>query len=70
MYGKEERCIQGFGGEKWRKETTWKAWLRRDDNIKIDFQEVGCGDMYLIDLVQDRDGWRALVSAVMNLQVP
>jgi len=39
-------------------------------NIRMDLQEVGCGYMDLIGLVQDRDGWRTLVSAVMNLRVP
>ena len=43
---------------------------RWDDNIKIDLQEVGCGDMDWIDLAQDRDRWRALVNAVMNIWVP
>ena len=44
--------------------------LRWEDNIKIDLQEVGCGYMDWIGLAQDRDRWRTLVSAVMNLRVP
>jgi len=42
---------------------------RWEDNIKMDLREVGCGGMNWIELVQDRDGWRALVNAVMSLQV-
>jgi len=40
-----------------------------EDNIKVYLQEVGWGGMDLIDLAQDRDRWRALVIAVMNLWV-
>ena len=43
---------------------------RWEDNIKMDFQEVECGDMDWIKLAQDRDRWRTLVSAAMNLGVP
>ena len=38
--------------------------------IRMDIQEVGCGYMDRIGLAQDRDRWRTLVSAVMNLRVP
>jgi len=38
--------------------------------VKMNLQELSCGDMDWIDLVQGRDRWRALVNAVMNLRVP
>jgi len=44
-----------------------RRWV---DNIRMDLQEVRCGYMDWIWLAQDRDGWRRLVSAVMNLRVP
>jgi hypothetical protein len=43
---------------------------RWEDNIKMDLREVGWGGMDWINLAQDRDRWRALVIAVMNLRVP
>ena len=44
-----------------------RRWV---DNIRMDLQEVECGYMDWIGLAQDRDRWRTLVSAVMNLRVP
>ena len=44
-----------------------RRWM---SNIRMDTQEVGCGYMDWIGLAQDRDRWRTLVSAVMNLRVP
>ena len=44
--------------------------LRWEDNINMDLQEVGSGCMDWIELAQDRDKWRTLVNAVMNLRVP
>ena len=43
---------------------------RWEDNIKIGLLEVGCGVMDWTELAQDRDGWQALVNAVMNLRMP
>jgi transposase len=44
-----------------------RRWV---DNIKMALIEVGCDGMDWIDLAQDRDRWRALANAVMNLRVP
>jgi hypothetical protein len=42
---------------------------RWEDGIKIYFREIGCGGVEWIHLAQDRDRWRAVVNAVMNLRV-
>jgi hypothetical protein len=43
---------------------------RWEDDIKVDLLEVGWGGMVWVALAEDRDKWRALVNAVMNLRVP
>jgi hypothetical protein len=43
---------------------------RWEDNTRMDLEEVGWGCEDWIGLAQDRDKWRALVSALMNIRVP
>ena len=68
--GEERGCI-GFWWGNQRERDHW-GWPRRRwvDNIRMDLQEVGCGYVDWIGLAQDRDRWRTLVSAVMNLRFP
>jgi len=42
---------------------------RWEDNVKMDLQEMGCRGMGWIDLAQDKDRWRAVVNAVMNVRI-
>jgi hypothetical protein len=51
------------------KETKGRPRLRWGDNIMMDIQKVGCEGMDWIGLAQDRNRWRAIVNAVMNLRV-
>jgi hypothetical protein len=60
----------GFWWENLRERDHLELRRRWEDNIQMDLQGVGCRGMDWFQLAQDRDRWRALVNAVMNLQVP
>jgi hypothetical protein len=71
MYGGEERFTHiVLVGKPEGKKPLGRPRLRWEDNITIDLQEVGCGDMDWINLAHDKDRWQALVNAVINLWVP
>ena len=57
-------------GKPERKRPLGRPRRRWENNIRMDLQEVGLGYEDWIGLAQDRDRWRALVSAVRNLRVP
>ena len=57
-------------GKPERKGPLGRPRRRWEDNIKTDLQEVGGGCEDWMELAQDRDRWRALVSTMMNLRVP
>ena len=68
--GEEKGVYRVLVGKSEGKRPLGRPRRRWVDNIKMDLQEVGCGYMDWIGLAQDRDRWRTLVSAVMNLGVP
>jgi len=68
--GKERGLYRVLVGKPEGKRPLGRPRRRWVDNIRMDLQEVECGYMDCIGRAQDRDRWRSLVSAVMNLQVP
>ena len=68
--GEERRVYRDLVGKPEGKRPLGRPRRRWVDNIRMELQEVGCGYMDWIGLAQDRDSWRTLVSAVMNLRVP
>ena len=68
--GEEREVYRVLVGEIVGKDPLGRPRRRWVDNIRMNLQKVGCGYMDWIGLAQDRDRWRRLVSAVMNLRVP
>ena len=70
VWRKGELCTRVVVGRPEGKRPLGRPRHRWEDNIKMDFEEVGrgCGDW--MELAQDRDRWRALVSTVMNFGIP
>jgi len=68
--GEERRAYRVLVGKPEGKRPLGRPRRRWVDNIRRDLQEVGCRYVDWIGLAQDRDRWRTLVSAVMNLRVP
>ena len=69
-HGERRGVYRVLVGKPKGKRTPGRPRHRWEDNITMDLQEVGCAAVDWIDLVQDRDRWRALVNVVMNLGVP
>ena len=65
-----EVCTGFWWGTSEGKRTLGRPRRRWEDNIKMDLPELGCGGMDWIELAQDRESWRALVTVVMNLRFP
>ena len=68
VWGRGEACT-GFQWGTSAKESTWKTKVQMEGNM-LYLLKRDVGDMDWIELAQDREGWRAIVNAVMNLRVP
>jgi hypothetical protein len=74
--GHVARMVEGRGvyrvlvGKPEGKRPLGRPRRRWEENIKMDFQEVGCGGTEWFEPAEDRDSWRALANEVRNLRAP
>jgi hypothetical protein len=68
-YLRGEKHVQGFGGKARRERPLGRPRLRWENGFKLGLCEIGLRGVDWIHVAQDRDCWRALVDAVMNLRV-
>jgi hypothetical protein len=67
--GEERKVYKVFVGKPEGKRPLGRPRHRWEDGIRMDLREIGLGDVDWIRQAQDRDRWRAVMSAVMNLRV-
>jgi hypothetical protein len=67
--GEERKVYKVLVGKPEGKRPLGRPRRRWEDGVRMDLGEIGLGDVEWIRLAQGRDGWRAVVSAVMNLRV-
>jgi hypothetical protein len=67
--GEERKLYKVLVGKPEGKRPLGRPTHRWEDGIRMDLREIGLGVVDWIRLSQDRDRWRAVVSAVINLRV-
>ena len=64
------KAFKNFRGTPTGKKPLGRPRRRWEDNVRIDLKEIGINTRIWVDWVQDRDYWRALINAALNLRVP
>ena len=67
--GGRYKCFQNFTDKPTGKRSLERPRRRWEDNIRMDLEEIGINVGNWVDSAQDRDYWRALVNAALNLRI-